>query len=120
LSEITIITDQDKGQIAVIAECLPSAFNFHCTGHHQQNISRKFVSKTDKPLSSCHWMFDLLTVCKTQSDVLKLQEKYFDKMSENAVAYLQDGLTNECQFPASRFAMGTNRYMFMHLTSSGG
>ena len=45
-SEITIITDQDKGQIAAIAECMPNAFHFHCTVHCQQNISKKFLLKT--------------------------------------------------------------------------
>ena len=100
LSEITIITDQDKGQIAAIAECVPNAFHFHCNVHHQQIISRKFLSKTDKPLS-CQWMFDQLTDRKTHLEVLKLQEKYLDKMSKNAVAYLGEGLTNQCQFQAS-------------------
>ena len=29
-------------------------------------------------------------------------------MSENAVAYLWEEITNECQFPASQCTMGTN------------
>ncbi len=65
-------------------------------------------------------MFDHLIDCKTHSDVLKLQEKYFDKMAENHVPYLQEGLSNECQFPTSHCAIGPNVYMYMRSTSSGG
>ena len=50
LSEITIITDQDKGQIAAIAECVPNVFHFYCTVHCQQNNVSKFSMKADKPL----------------------------------------------------------------------
>ena len=49
LSEITIITDQDKGQIAAIAECVPNVFHFYCTVHCQQNNVSKFSMKADKP-----------------------------------------------------------------------
>jgi hypothetical protein len=65
-------------------------------------------------------MFDLLTNCKTHSDMLKLQEKFFNKMSKNAVAYLREGVANKCQFPALRCAMRKNVYMYMCSTSSGG
>ena len=41
-SDITIITDQGKEQIAAIAECVPNAFRFNCTVHHQQNIASKY------------------------------------------------------------------------------
>ena len=109
-SEITIITDHEKGQIAVIEECLPNAFHFHCTVHCQKNMTSHFNMRFDK-VNSCRWMFDHLVECKTHFDVLKLAEKHFDKMSEKAVAYLTEGLSYESQFPASRCAMGPNVYM---------
>ena len=79
-SKITIINDQEKGQIA----CLPNALHFHCAVHWQKNISSHFTTRFDK-VNSCRWIFDHLTECKTHFDVLKVTEKHFDKMSEKAV-----------------------------------
>ena len=43
-----------------------------------------------------------------------------DRLSENAIAYLRDNIMDEAQFPASRCAMGSDIYMYMQSTSSGG
>jgi hypothetical protein len=38
-TDVTIVTDQDKGLFSAITEEVPEAVNFHCSYHRSQNIN---------------------------------------------------------------------------------
>jgi hypothetical protein len=38
--QVTLMTDQDKVSIKSVQECIPEAFNFHCSYHRRENINK--------------------------------------------------------------------------------
>ncbi len=63
LNNKTIITDQDKGIIALIKEIILEAALFHCSFQCCQNIIKKYGGGEGHVPLSCLWMYKLLLKC---------------------------------------------------------
>jgi hypothetical protein len=50
--QVTILTDQDKGSINAIENCISQAHNFHCAFHRCQNIITKCGGGSGKKLGT--------------------------------------------------------------------
>ena len=114
--QVTIVTDQDKGQMTAIAVHLKAAGHFHCSWHRRQNIMKKCGGGGGRVPYSALWMYNKLVQCRTQEQVDSMKEKYMPKMHNSDINYLNK-LTDTSQYPASRCAMGEGIYMY-HRTSS--
>ena len=116
--QMTILTDQDKGSIAAVAEEIPSAVQFHCSFHRRQNILKTFGGgKGATPLTAL-WMYNLLTGCHSVAQLQSLKAKHYPEMHPSAVNYLNK-LNDEQQYPAARCAMGDDICMYSKSASSG-
>jgi hypothetical protein len=101
LNNKTIITDQDKGSIALIKDIIPEAALFHCSFHHCQNIIKKYGGGKGHVPLSCLWMYQLLVKCNFPGSIQFLRLKYEHQMSPAHVNLISD----KQQFPAVRCAM---------------
>ena len=97
---MTILTDQDKGSIAAVAEEIPRAVQFHCSFHRHQNILKTFGGgKGATPLTAL-WLYNLLTGCHSVAQLEANKAKYYPDMHPSAVNYLKK-LNDEQQYPAA-------------------
>ena len=115
--DITIITDQDKGQKNAIAKYLKSVGHFHCSFHRRQNIIKMCGGGGGKVPNSALWMYNKLIRCRSVALIEHYKREHFKSMKNKDIEYLNN-LTNESQYPAARCAMGENIYMY-HRSSSG-
>ena len=56
MGDVTIITDQDKGQMNAIADWMPKAGHFHCSHHRRGNIIKNRGGRGGKIKYSALWM----------------------------------------------------------------
>ena len=113
---VTIVTDQDKGQINAIAHVMDKAGHFHCSWHRRQNIIKKCGGGSGKTPYSALWMYNKLLNCRSYEHIEALKEEHMPKMHNSDLNYL-NRLTDTSQYPAARCAMGNGIYMY-HRTSS--
>jgi hypothetical protein len=117
--EITILTDQDKGSIAAVAQEIPSAAQFHCSFHRRQNIMKSLGSgKGVTPNTPLCWLYDLLCGCHSVAQLEAAKAKHYPNMHPTSLRYLVK-LANERQYPAARCNMADNICMYSKSASSG-
>jgi len=114
--EITLITDQDKGQKNAITEYLKSVGHFHCSYHRRQNIIKMCGGGSGKIPNSALWMYNKLMKCKNVEQLQYNKDKYFPNMQNKDLNYL-NAMDDESQYPAARCAMGPNVYMYFRSSS---
>jgi hypothetical protein len=78
--EITIITDQDKGQKNAITHYLKSVGHFHCSYHRRQNITKMCGGGGGKLPNSALWMYNKLMKCKNVEQLQYNKDKHFPNM----------------------------------------
>jgi hypothetical protein len=117
-SDVTIVSDQDKGSIAAIAAVLPNAFHFHCSWHRRQNITKRFGNRDGIAELSANWMFNVLSNCKTHREIKMKGDTYYHGMKPLEAKYLTD-VSDAVQYPAARCAMGPTVCMYGRSASSG-
>jgi hypothetical protein len=115
-AEVTIVTDQDKGQLNAIAQFVKNAGHFHCSWHRRQYIIKKCGGGGGKIPYTALWMYNKLIQCRTTELIDFTKEQHMPKMHNSDLYYL-NSLTDTSQYPAARCAMGENIYMY-HRTSS--
>ena len=116
--QVTIMTDQDKGSIKALAQCIPLAHNFHCSYHRRENIIKACGGgKGKKPLTAL-WLYNKLSDCSNMRQVNVEITKYLDKLHERDRHYLTK-LENEKQYAAARCAMRPDVCMYGRSSSSG-
>jgi hypothetical protein len=64
--QVTVITDQDKGQMNAIAHFMDKAGHFHCSWHRRQNIIKKCGGGSGKTPYSALWMYNKQQSCQLQ------------------------------------------------------
>jgi hypothetical protein len=100
--DITIITNQDKGQKNAITHYLKSVGHFHCS-YHRQNITKMCGGGK-------------LMKCKNVKQLQYNKDKHFVNMSNKDINYL-NSLDDESQYPAARCALGLLVYMYFRSSS---
>jgi hypothetical protein len=115
--DITIITDQDKGQKNAINHYLKSVGHFHCSFHRRQNITKMCGGGGGKQPNSALWMYNKLMKCRNVHQLQYNKEKHFVNMTNKDINYL-NGLDDHEQYPAARCAMRNDVYMY-NRSSSG-
>jgi hypothetical protein len=95
--DITIITDQDKGQKNAIAHYLKSVGHFHCSYHRRQNITKMCGGGGGKLPNSALWMYNKLMKCKNVEQLEYNKDKHFINMSNKDINYL-NSLDDESQY----------------------
>ncbi len=65
LPDITIVTDQDKGQKSAISEIMDEAGHFHCAHHCQGNIAKMCGTASGNRIYSALWVYNHLVGCRT-------------------------------------------------------
>jgi hypothetical protein len=114
--DITIITDQDKGQKNAISEYLKSVGHFHCSYHQRKNIIKMCSGGGGKVPNSALWMYNKLMKCRSIATIEHFKQEHFKNMKNNDIAYL-NSLPDESQYPAARCAMSLLIYMYMWSSS---
>jgi hypothetical protein len=74
--EITIITDQDKGQKNAITHYLKSVGHFNCSYHRRQNITKMCGGGGGKLPNSALWMYNKLMKCKNVKQLQYNKDKH--------------------------------------------
>jgi hypothetical protein len=116
-TDVTIVTDQDKGLIPAIGELVTNAVNFHCSYHRSQNIIKMCGGgKSGKKVYSALWVYNRLLKCRTITQIDSVKDKYFPLMHSRDLQYLNT-LPDHSQYPAARCALTPGVYMY-HRTSS--
>ena len=117
MTDVTIVSDQDKGLFSAIAEVVPQAVNFHCSYHRSQNILKMCGGgKSGTKVYSALWVFNRLLQCRTVQQITNVKDKYFPMMHNKDLQYL-NSVPDQNQYPAARCAMTPGVYMY-HRTSS--
>jgi hypothetical protein len=114
--EITIITDQDKGQKNAMTHYLQSVGHFHCSYHRRQNITKMCGGGGGKQPNSALWMYNKLMKCKNIEQLQYNKDKHFPNMSNKDINYL-NSLDDESQYPAARCAMSNLVYLYFRSSS---
>jgi len=116
-TDVTIVSDQDKGLFSAIAEEATEAVNFHCSYHRSQNILKMCGGgKKGTKQYSAIWVYNRLLQCRTLRQIERVKDKYFNHMDTRDLQYL-NSLPDESQYPAARCALTPGVYMY-HRTSS--
>ncbi len=114
----TILTDQDRGSIASVANIFLHAVQFLCLFHRRQNIIKTCGGgKGTTPLTAL-WMFNLLCSANSVKQIADYKAKYLHNMQPSDSHYLEK-LPDQRQYPAARCAMGGNICMYSKSASSG-
>ena len=117
--EVTIITDQDKGQMNAIAEWLPEAGHFHCSHHRRGNIIKNHGDGGGKIKYSALWrMYNKLLGCRTIEQIQAAKDACFPFMNIRDVIYLNK-LADTAQYLAARCDMHDDVYMYHRQASAG-
>ena len=116
--KITILTDQDKGGIAAVAQELPSAAQFHCSFHRRQNILKTLGGGKGATPGSALWLYNILSGCHSVAQLEAAKAKYYPDMHPTSLKYLTK-LDDKHQYPAARCAMGDDICMYSKSASSG-
>jgi hypothetical protein len=116
---VTIITDQDKGQMNAIAEWLPEAGHFHCSHHRRGNIIKNHGDGGGKIKYSALWrMYNKLLGCRTIEQIQAAKDACFPFMNIRDVIYLNK-LADTAQYLAARCDMHDDVYMYHRQASAG-
>ena len=118
LPEITILTDQDKGSIAAVAQEIPSAVQFHCSFHRRQNIIKTLGGGKGITPNTPLWLYNLLCGCHSVAQLESAKTKHYPNMHPTSLRYLTK-LADERQYPAARCNMAENICMYSKSASSG-
>jgi len=116
-TDVTIVTDQDKGLFSAISDEVSLAVNFHCSYHRSQNILKMCGGgKGGTKMYSALWVYNRLLSCRTVNQIAHVQDKYYPLMHSKDLQYLTN-IADHSQYPAARCALTPGTYMY-HRTSS--
>ena len=117
--QVTLMTDQDKGSIKSVQECIPEAFNFHCSYHRRENINKYCGggTKKGKPLTAL-WLFCRLSACNNMQQLKAEEQKYIEQLHPTDRHYLTK-VPDEKQYAAACCAMRNDICMYGRSASSG-
>jgi hypothetical protein len=115
-TDVTIVTDQDKGLFSAITEEVSKVVNFHCSYHQSQNIIKMCGAKSGNNVYLALWVYNCLLQCRFVAQLEREKAKKFPMMHRTDLQYL-NSLTDESQYPVARCTKAPGVYMY-HRTSS--
>ena len=116
--QVMIMTNQDKGLIASVANVTPQAHNFHCSHHRRENIIKACGGgKGIKPLTAL-WLYTKLSECSNMQEINTETAKYLQQLHKRDRHFLTK-IPNEKQYAAARCAMSPDVCMYGRSASSG-
>jgi hypothetical protein len=117
-ADVTIITNQDKGQMSALSNQMPNVGQFHCSWHRWQNILKKCSGGGGKIPYTAMWMYNKLVSARSTVLLEHFKTEHFPKMDNFDLNYL-DSIPDTSQYPAARCRQGKNIYMYHRSASSG-
>ncbi len=115
-TRVTIITDQAKGLIQLIADVLTSKGHFHCSYHRCQNILKFSGGGTQK--YSCLWLYNKLMKAKTLCQIEQIKHKNATFVNDKALKYL-NAVDDAAQYPGARVAVDYSRIIMYQCSVIG-
>jgi len=86
-TDVTIVTDQDKGLERAIEEEVSQAVNFHCSYHRSQNFIKEMCrAKSGNRMYSALYVYNRLLQCRTVVQLEKEKEKNFEFMHASDIS----------------------------------
>jgi hypothetical protein len=116
-TDVTIVTDQDKGLFSAITEEVSEAVNFHCSYHRSQNIIKMCSAKSGNKVNSALWVYTRLLQCRSVAQLEREKVIKIPVMHRTDLPYL-NSLSDESQYPAARCAKAPGGVYMYHCTSS--
>ena len=119
LLDVTIVTNQDKGQKSAIKDVMDQASHFHCAHHRRgnRNIIKMCGSESSSHIYSVLWVYNCLVGCQTVEAIERKKNTSMEMMHIKDVQYL-NSLEDEEQYPAMRCNKGPRIYMYHRSTSA--
>ena len=74
-TDVTIVSDQDKGLFSAITEEVPEAVNFHCSFHRSQNIVKMCGTKSGNKVYLALWVYNRLLQCRSVAQLEREKAK---------------------------------------------
>ena len=118
LPDVTIVTDQDKGQNSAINKVTDQAGHFHCAHHRRGNIIKMCGAASGNRIYSAQWVYNRLVGCQTVEQLEREKISSMPMMHVNDARYLNN-LDNDEQYPAARCNKCPGIYMYHRSTSAG-
>jgi hypothetical protein len=112
-TDVTIITDQDKGLFSAITEEVQKAVNFHCSYHRSQNTIKMCGAKSGNKVYSALWVYNRLLQCRSVAQLEREKAKKIPMMHKTDFQYL-NSLSDEFQYPAARCAKAPGGVYMYH------
>ncbi len=116
LLDVTIVTDQDKGQKSAITAIMDETRHFHCAHHRRGDIIKIFGLKSGNCVYSALRVYNRLMGCR-RVKAIERKNKCTEMMHIKDAQYLNN-LEDAEQYPAARSAQGPGIYMYHRNTSS--
>ncbi len=117
LLDVTIVTDQDKGQKSAITAIMDEMGHFHCAHHQRGDIIKMCGSKSGTRVYSALWVYNRLVGCRMVEAIEREKDKYMPMMHAKDAQYLNN-LEDAEQYPAARCTQGQGIYMCHRSTSA--
>jgi hypothetical protein len=118
LPDVTIVTDQDKGQKSAISEVMDQAGQFYCAHHRRGNIIKMCGAASGNRIYSALWVYNRLVGCRTVEQIEREKTSSMPMMHANDARYLNN-LNDDEQYPAARCNKCPGIYMYHRSTSAG-
>ena len=118
LPDVTIVTDQDKGQKSAISEVMDQAGQFYCAHHRRGNIIKMCGAASGNRIYSALWVYNRLVGCRTVEQIEREKTSSMPMMHPNDARYLNN-LNDDEQYPAARCNKCPGIYMYHRSTSAG-
>ena len=97
LPNVTIVTDQDKGQKSAINKVTDQAGHFHCAHHRRGNIIEMCGAASGNRIYSAQWVYNRLVGCQTVEQLEREKISSMPMMHVNDARYLNN-LDNDEQW----------------------
>ncbi len=78
--QVMILTNQDKGSINAIVNCIPQAHNFNCAFHRRQNIITKCGGGIGKKPGTALWLYNKLSSCPNMAILQAESNRFLDEL----------------------------------------
>ena len=101
LPDVTVVTDQDKGQKSAISEVMDQAGQFYCAHHRRGNIIKMCGAASGNRIYSALWVYNRLVGCRTVEQIEREKTSSMPMMHTNDARYLNN-LNDDEQYPAAR------------------
>jgi len=117
-TNVTIVTDQDKGSMGAIEELVLAVGHFFCAWHRRKNIIKQCGGSRGPVPYSALWVYNKLMKCWSVVHLDKLRDWYFPLMYTSRDLQYLNNIVDHAQYPVKRCKQ-EGAYMYHRQTSQG-